>query len=485
MIGRILDHARRTPTRDALVHNGAAWSYAEFARRIVACRERLRREGVRPGTVAVICIDRLQHAWVAALALRGMGVTTIAVGDAMNLEELALRGVSCVVAIDGEEHGGVASAAAEAGWRWIRLPARQDPAATQPPGEAGTAPNEAMPAGHILLTSGTTGAYKKVLRDPAAEAGAIASHAGLYGISGASVVYAGNFPLWTAGGHRWPTLTWFEGGTVVLQDCRDMHEPFRRLRPTHAFATPATLAYLLETAPAGSRRDDALQLVVTAGALPVAMARRARESLAARVSTLFASTEAAAVTLTRFERADDLLWHRVIDSRRVEVVDEAGRLLPHGEVGLIRVGLLDGITGYLDDEAATRQFFRDGHFYPGDLGQLRQDGRLSLHGRVTDVINVMGNKIATAPIERALQDRLGADGVCLLSLEAGGADEEVHVVIESRQPIPRAELAAIAAAELRGFARAHFHVLAELPRNTMGKVRRDVLRRRIVAGGRE
>src|SRR5271169_558058 len=71
-------------------------------------------------------------------------------------------------------------------------------------------------------------------------------------------------------------------------------------------------------------------------------------------------------------------------------------------------------TRLLDDEVATRAFFYDGYFYPGDLGMFGHDGRLSLRGRASDVINVLGDKIATDPIERALQDRLGAEGVCIL-----------------------------------------------------------------------
>ncbi len=111
------------------------------------------------------------------------------------------------------------------------------------------------------------------------------------------------------------------------------------------------------------------------------------------------------------------------------------------------------------------------------LDWLREDGRLCLLGRATDVVNILGAKIATAPIERALQDRLGTGAVCLLSFQDEGTDDELHVVIESRQPVDRAALEAAARAELHLYPRAHFHVFAELPRNAMGKVPRIALRR--------
>ena len=57
----------------------------------------------------------------------------------------------------------------------------------------------------------------------------------------------------------------------------------------------------------------------------------------------------------------------------------------------------------------------------------------------TDVINVLGDKIATDPIERALQDRLSAEGVCILSIENTGGEDEIHVVIQSSRPIEPAK----------------------------------------------
>jgi acyl-coenzyme A synthetase/AMP-(fatty) acid ligase len=150
-------------------------------------------------------------------------------------------------------------------------------------------------------------------------------------------------------------------------------------------------------------------------------------------------------------------------------------------VGLVRVRASRGIDGYLDDEATTREFFRDGWFYPGDLGKLGADGRLCLEGRATDVINFMGFKIATGPIERSLQDLLGAEGVCVFTQQEGDA-EEIHVAVQSQVPVDRDTLAAFARRELASFPRVRFHVVRELPRNTMGKIKRLDLRRQLLGG---
>jgi acyl-coenzyme A synthetase/AMP-(fatty) acid ligase len=163
----------------------------------------------------------------------------------------------------------------------------------------------------------------------------------------------------------------------------------------------------------------------------------------------------------------------------VQVVDDAGRALPPGRIGLVRARVLDGLSGYVGDEAASLRFFRDGFFYSGDLGTFGPDGRLRLSGRVTDVINVMGHKMAPDPIERDLQERLAVDAVCLLSLPGPDGCDDVHVVIESRRDITHAELEQLAQGPLRQFGRLHFRVVAALPRNAMGKVQRLLVRQQL------
>ena len=332
-----------------------------------------------------------------------------------------------------------------------------------------------------MMTSGTTGAYKKVVRDAAMESLAIPLHAEINGISSRSVVYVANIGLWTAGGYRWPLITWSMGGTVVIHQAPDLHNPLARHDMTHIFTTPAMLEGLIGASKGELRRNDATRLLVTGGAMSQALLETAKRLVTCQVYSVLASTEALTLAVTPLERPDDLLWHRIHPSREVQVVDEAGTVLGPGREGLVRVCIIDGLSGYLDDEVATREFFHDGYFYPGDLGMFGDDGRLSLRGRASDVINILGDKIATHPIERALQDRLGADGVCILSIPNTEGDEEIHVLIQSSRKIDQAEIDAAGNAELRAIKRVPMRVslIEELPRNEMGKIKRLELKRRL------
>lgn len=481
-IATILAHARETPDKIALVHERGSWSYAAFAGRILAARDLLARQDLGRGRTAIACVGWLPEAWVCSLALRSLGFATMAATDLDALARLPLGDAGCIVSLDSAPLPALAGFAARKGWKSVRVPATANdiPARTIPeilPGSAGEMGDQ------IIMTSGTTGTYKLVRRDALIESRSLPALGAIYGLSAESVVHVGNFPLWTAGGYRWALMAWHAGATVMIDQRREPQLAAGKLRPTHLFATPATLAWLLEAPDSALHRDDDMQLLVTAGAMPRALAEQAKARLTRRVFAFLASTEASVLALTPIESPEDLRWHRVLPSRVVQVVDDAGRVLPPGQVGQVRARIEDGLSGYLGDEAASREFFRDGWFHPGDLGEFRADGRLALHGRVNDVINVLGSKIATGPIEQAMQDRLGVAGVCVLSMPGEGGDEEVHVAIQSHRPIGRAELEAFARKELRGVPRVHFHVLAKLPRNAMGKVVRFELRKMLIARG--
>jgi acyl-CoA synthetase (AMP-forming)/AMP-acid ligase II len=139
-----------------------------------------------------------------------------------------------------------------------------------------------------------------------------------------------------------------------------------------------------------------------------------------------------------------------------------------------------GVAGYLDDEEASRRFFRQGYFYSGDLGAFQADGRLVLQGRLTNVINVLGEKRAVEPIEQELQDKFAAEGVCIFSAPLEGLDEELQIVIQSGPPTSEAELGSFIRTRLPN-ACFRVHFVNDLPRNNMGKIDRAALRNLISA----
>ena len=480
VISNIFEQARQTPGKIAAVSNGVACNYGNFARLIEVSRQYFAQQALPVDSVAVIDVDSLLDAWILGLALRSLGLTTCATKDAAEIAKLGIQNIGCIVTAEADNRPRPGHPSAAFPWRLIRVPANLKLSAMQGPVPALP---EAMahPGGHIMMTSGTTGVHKKVVRDAAMEALAIPLHAEINGISAQSVVYVANFGLWTAGGYRWPLITWSMGGTVVFHQEIDLHSPLARHDMTHIFTTPATLAALLAASKGAPRRNDATRLLVTGGVLSRSMLATAKQLLTRQVYSVLASTEALTLAVTPLDQPDDLLWHRIHPSREVQVVDEAGSVLGPWREGFVRVRIIDGLSGYLNDEVATREFFHDEYFYPGDLGMFGGDGRLALRGRASDVINVLGDKIATDPIERVLQDRLGAEGVCILPIQNTEGEDEIHLVIQRGRPLERAELEAAKSAVLGVIKSVSVRVavVEKLPRNEMGKIKRLELKRQL------
>ncbi len=301
------------------------------------------------------------------------------------------------------------------------------------------------------------------------------------GINQDTVLCVFNFEAWTAAGYRWAASPWTVGGAIVIEQGCESYRALLRPGITHAVLVPAVLAAVL-AAPAGAfPRNDAMQLAVGGGAMTRTQVEQVKARITPRLFNWLASTEAGGIAFTPVDTPEDHKWQRLVPGRVVEIVDESDRPVLDGEIGRVRVSTAGGPTGYLNDEAATRAFFKDGFFYPGDLAVMRSDGRMALQGRVTDIINVRGGKISPAPIEDRLGELFGVSGVCLFSTQNDGGEEEIHVVVEAPAPIDSERLNAAVNQELKGFHRAHIHYIAALPRNQMGKVLRQAVRAKVIA----
>jgi len=477
VVERIFEQAQATPDKPAVFYNGQPMSYGAFAASIALARRLLQDRRIERDRLIVLAMPTLPENWIIGLALRSLGVTTIQLSEGYGLAQLGLDAISVISTPRGAGPD-LTESAARFGTPVILAPDELRLGVD----ELRTMPNIqdfGSPGGHILLTSGTTGAYKKVLIDADNEARNVPLRAALMGLTAASVVNLFNFGGWTAYGYQWPVCAWSLGATVVIHQAPDTYRSLSTPGLTHAFTHPQLLAELLAAPAEAVPRNDALALIVGAGVLPTSLWRAARERLTHDVRTIVGSTEIGTFSLTRIESADDLAWHRIDPAFQVQVVDENDLVTAPGRTGGVRMRTT-GVDGYLGDADATRRCFRNGFFYPGDLGVMREDGRLSLQGRVTDLINVMGNKIAAAPIEAQLQDRLGAAAVCVFSHPTDDG-EEVHAVIQPQGPISLPDLKAALIAAVPWVASVRVHAVTAFPRNHMGKIDRAALKAQVLA----
>jgi acyl-coenzyme A synthetase/AMP-(fatty) acid ligase len=475
----IFDWAQKTPNKPALIYNEQTWSYGSLAEEIALARAYFSRRGcVGPG-YAVLAFQNLLDFWIFSLALRSLGLTTVAVGNTATIADLALRDVRCVIARPSEPWPDLAPLCAARGWKLLSVSLKDEPAPDNGSDDVG---REA--GGHILLTSGTTGTYKMVLMSPAIDSFLLRRKADYFGLNADSVVTVFDFAARTAIGYRCAAVAWIAGGATLIEQGREPYRALRHTGLTHAILSPGRLDVMLRAPANAFPRNERMQLIVGGGAMTRRQIEQTKARITPRLFNCFASTEASIIGHTYQETEEDQRWHWSATDRPVEIVDEADRPVAPGEIGRVRVSTGKGPAGYLDNEAVTKAFFRNGYFYPGDLAIMRSDGRFALQGRSTDVINLQGQKIFPGPVEDRLRDLLDVRGVCLLSMQNSHGEEELYVAIEASRPLEDERLYAALNSALRAYPRAHIRVryVPSLPRNQMGKIMRQTVREHMSAG---
>ncbi|RZS80679.1 malonate--CoA ligase [Pigmentiphaga kullae] len=170
------------------------------------------------------------------------------------------------------------------------------------------------------------------------------------------------------------------------------------------------------------------------------------------------------------------------------VVDDAGAACPPGEIGNIQVKGPNVFKGYWRMPEKTREEFTpDGWFKTGDVGRWGgesggarvPDGYLSIVGRSKDLIISGGFNVYPKEIESFLDDMPGVEESAVIGVPHPDFGEAVMAVVVPKPGASLDEAAMIAElkARIANFkVPKRIHVVSELPRNTMGKVQKNVLR---------
>ena len=212
---------------------------------------------------------------------------------------------------------------------------------------------------------------------------------------------------------------------------------------------------------------------------------RIRSQLSENLWIDYGSNEAGHLTLARPPDVFDTpgTVGRSLPGVELQVVDAEDQTLPAGQVGHVRVRGGGMIDGYLGDEAATRQSFRNGWFYPGDMGLLTTDGQLVHRGRSDEMMIVNGINIYPEEIESVLRGYPGIVDVAVVPLHSRiSQDLPVCAVVASAgSQATEAEMDRFVRERIGHRAPARIIVLDRLHRNEQGKLDRKELARILLA----
>ncbi|UAB91465.1 malonyl-CoA synthase (plasmid) [Ruegeria sp. SCSIO 43209] len=166
----------------------------------------------------------------------------------------------------------------------------------------------------------------------------------------------------------------------------------------------------------------------------------------------------------------------------LQICDSDGNALAQGEIGEIEVRGPNVFKGYWQmPEKTAAELRENGFFITGDLGRIDEDGYVHIVGRNKDLIISGGYNIYPKEIELVLDDQSGVLESAVVGVPHPDFGETVLGVIVA-EPGQTPDLDAMMQA-VRGSLARFKHprkliLLDELPRNTMGKVQKNILRDR-------
>lgn len=169
---------------------------------------------------------------------------------------------------------------------------------------------------------------------------------------------------------------------------------------------------------------------------------------------------------------------------KLRVVDTEGAEVPTGTVGSIELHQPFLFGGYWKAPEKTREAFRaDGWFVTGDFGRLDAEGFITVLGRGSDLIITGGFNVYPKEVEVQLNALPGVAESAVIGVPHPDFGEAVVAVVQLDGPgtsfSPPAALAELARNLAKYKVPKHITIVEQMPRNTLGKIQKSVLKTRL------
>jgi acyl-coenzyme A synthetase/AMP-(fatty) acid ligase len=219
-------------------------------------------------------------------------------------------------------------------------------------------------------------------------------------------------------------------------------------------------------------------ILVAGGALTGQLAARAWARMSPNLITTYGAAETGAVASGDARATTEVpgAVGFILPEAEAEIVGAEDRPLPRGKEGIVRVRTAQAANCYYGDPETSARHFRDGWFYPGDFGYLRDDNLLVVGGRQETVINVGGDKVNPEIVEGVIASFPTVADCAVINVANQLGIEEIHALIVPRAVFAETDLRGHCAGKLpRPFIPTLFVMVEKIPRNDMAKIERGKL----------
>ena len=459
-----------------MVEGADSYSYAQVAEHLAKFTKALAQEGVRPGAIVGVNCAGPYLLLLLTLACEVIGATHVSLAEAemkptgamarrcgLFLAERVPDGLSAVakvVKIDSDFVG-----------RALRLPISADDMMQL---QTSHGPDIGV---RIAKTSGSTGAFKYMLKTAAMVGGAVESYDVALRPLSKTNIYVCAYTTNINGVYTDVVRALNFGNKIIF--ISSVLEIMNIADGTdhYAFLLVKDAKLLANECIRSGVRLNMYYVDITGAGVPSALQEKLTRAVSTQVRNVYSSNEAPSIAFV-----EEANRYTLVPGVDVEIVDDQGRPRPPGAPGQIRVRSPYIVTGYLWDEDLSARHFQDGWFLMNDIGYLPEPGKLVVLGRSDDMLNIGGEKCAPYPFEQALKSIDGVTDAALVLIETGDSKEVVCAAIECdparNNAALRTEIAHLLSAHLEAFA---LHFERQFPRTETGKVQRNILQARIKA----
>ncbi len=478
MLGNYADYlaanARELPDKIALKDAAHTLTYAALDALVTRSALALRARGAAVGEIIGVCLpDTVVHV-AMLMAVSRLGAVILPMDHRWTPAETARIArqfaiTRMLVAPGREVPPGVVAVALDAAW---------DAAVAAQPDAADDFPHDSAMPMLLSMSSGTTGTPKGPLSTQAAQIGRALAGA----IRRDDVVFMAT-PLYFGGGRGFALAGLLRGATVVL--CPPPFRPeqlvaaMKEEGATYGFLVPTQMRRLMQLPDDGTLLLPTLRLLISSGAVLYPEERAAiMRRLTPHLMNLYSSTEGGSVSALLPEHQGEQAKSvgKVFPHVTVQIVDDADRVLPNGEVGRIRQQSPTLPAGFYNNPEETAKHFKDGWYYPGDLGRLDDDGFLYLAGRSKEMIIRGGVNIYPGEIEEPLLSLPQIHDCAAVAWKSPVMGEEIALFVVRAAPITEAEVLDACRTVLSAYKiPKQVFFIDELPKNAHGKVTRAAL----------
>ncbi len=164
----------------------------------------------------------------------------------------------------------------------------------------------------------------------------------------------------------------------------------------------------------------------------------------------------------------------------MRIISPDGNAQPAGEIGEVQIKGPSLFAGYWSNpEASDAAFTSDGYFHTGDVGFVEPDGRLTLAGRVNDMMSVQGATVYPREIEVVVESIAGVRDVIAIGLPHPTQGAAIAVFVVSDPEVTEEMVAETLenSIDKRKLPQKYMFV-ADLPKSALGVVQRTQIRKK-------